>query len=475
MFEFEGKQFRNLEEQVGYLTAAFQSGKLIDELGITVLGVYPTLDDAKAAIPGPYIYGEAFSIGTTKPYHLYIFTRDIEDFFDFGPFPAPGPAGKDGTQGAQGLKGDKGDKGDRGPQGLPGPTGAQGPQGAQGPIGPTGPQGPKGDIGPAFKVLGTLASTANLPTPTKELQDQGAAYIIPNSAGVKHIWVIQGTSTYQWIDIGESGIQGPAGPAGATGQGVNTITELDMQLSTDNLTYDSTNGLVISGVARMQFEDEGGSEVYNDFNSYSTIPIRAGDNISMDVSEDGTALVIKADSSSNFTINADDTYPKKGFWIIYQSGNTKAISKFYTNGIGYDIYSGSSLVAAREWTFPTRTTGQLMVKEQLPTLFGNKSLTSGGNIDLYRHVIKGQALNGGSWGSSAVEFMLTVISSKNLKVDSLTDLKTLLGNTFEHTATGYYEGNTTAIWKIDQAYAYDVENTTFTLANFTFTDTVTTV
>ena len=67
----------------------------------------------------------------------------------------------------------KGVKGETGAQGPTGPTGARGPQGYTGAIGPTGPKGDKGDIGPAFKVLGTLTSTANLPTPTKALQDQG--------------------------------------------------------------------------------------------------------------------------------------------------------------------------------------------------------------------------------------------------------------------------------------------------------------
>ena len=123
MLTFDGKEFRNLEDQVGYLTAAFQTGKLIDELGIRVLGVFPTIAEAKTALPGPYEYGDAFSIGTVAPYSLYIYTRNIMDFFNFGPFPAPGP---------QGLKGDKGDKGDKGERGERGPQGRQGMQGMRG-------------------------------------------------------------------------------------------------------------------------------------------------------------------------------------------------------------------------------------------------------------------------------------------------------------------------------------------------------
>ena len=103
--------------------------------------------------------------------------------------------------------------------------------------------------------------------------------------------------------------------------------------------------------------------------------------------------------------------------------------------------------------------------------------SKGGTIvaGLYRHVIKGEALNGGTWGASTTKFMLTVISSNNIKVDSLADLKTLLGNTFEYPATGYYEGNMTTIWKINQSVATDYEGTNFGLNEFTITDTVTSV
>ena len=98
--------------------------------------------------------------------------------------------------------------------------------------------------------------------------------------------------------------------------------------------------------------------------------------------------------------------------------------------------------------------------------------SKGGTIvaGLYRHVIHAT--------KQGVEFMLTVISSNNLKVTSLTNLKTLLGNTFEYPATGYYEGNLTAIWKINESVATDIDYpspTTFPLTEFTFTDTVTPV
>ena len=266
MLKYNGKEFRNLEDQVGYLTEAFKSGKLIDELGIKVLGVFSDLTTAKETIRPPYEYGDAFEIGTQKPYDLYIYTRNIEDFFDFGPFPAPGPKGdlgptpsisinasvtntsgspeatvtKTGTDEAPifnfTFKGLKGERGQTGMQGVQGPRGFQGPTG---PIGPRGYIGPKGDVGPAFKLLGDLTSTSQLPTPTAELQAQGAAYTIPNAQGIKHIWVIQGTDNLLWVDIGVSGVQGPKGE---TGTGINDLQTV-IDVGTHEVAIISIKGL----------------------------------------------------------------------------------------------------------------------------------------------------------------------------------------------------------------------------------------
>lgn len=299
MLKFNGKEFRNLEDQVSYLTAAFQSGKLIDELGIKVLGVYPTIEDAKTAIPGPYVYGEAFEIGTKAPYNLYIFTRNIEDFFDFGPFPAPGKDGRDGAQGPKGDKGDRGERGERGPQGLQGIQGIQGEKGNTGAIGPKGDKGDVGPIGPAFRLFGTLASTANLPTPTKALQDQGAAYVIPNTEGEKHIWVVQGIDTYKWTDIGVSGVQGAPGATGATGAGFDTFTNLELTLGNTTVNYSGTEGIDINSTGRIT-----AGENTHDFMSDLNIPIVPGEGINIDKKENQEAVEVKIDPNYASSLTA---------------------------------------------------------------------------------------------------------------------------------------------------------------------------
>lgn len=98
------------------------------------------------------------------------------------------------------------------------------------------------------------------------------------------------------------------------------------------------------------------------------------------------------------------------------------------------VFEYHNPVGDYEFRLPTTENAgiyQLLASNNVKTLFGNQSIVGAGNIDLYRHHILCSTPNEG------VKVLITVISSKNLKVDSLTDLKTLLGNTFECPCTGY--------------------------------------
>ena len=315
MLEYNGKEFRNLEDQVGYLTAAFNSGKLIDELGIKVLGVFPTLDTAKDSVRPPYEYGDAFAIGTEAPYNLYIYTRDIEDFFDFGKFNQRGPVGPTGPAPSISINAEatnttgtpevevtktgtneapvfnfkfRGLKGERGQTGMQGVRGFTGPIGPVGPIGPRGSKGDKGDVGPAFKLLGDLTSTSQLPSPTAELQAQGAAYTIPNAQGVKHIWVIQGTDNLLWVDIGKSGVQGPKGDPG---DGINSLKTVK-DIGAPSVTYNTTDGIIINNTERYTYITAGsGAQV--DVQTEKKMPLIAGEGISINATDGADKAIIK--------------------------------------------------------------------------------------------------------------------------------------------------------------------------------------
>lgn len=111
------------------------------------------------------------------------------------------------------------------------------------------------------------------------------------------------------------------------------------------------------------------------------------------------------------------------------------------------------------------------------SIFGYESVVGTGSIDLYRHVIK---ITGGNAPYIDCFAYLTIVSSKKLSVESLADLKTLLGNTFEYPATGYDMYNLAYVYKVTQDGIISTNNqggsVTLSFDNMTvFTDTVTTI
>jgi hypothetical protein len=104
-----------------------------------------------------------------------------------------------------------------------------------------------------------------------------------------------------------------------------------------------------------------------------------------------------------------------------------------------------------DYTFSLPITGdsgiyQLLASNYVKTLFGNQSIVGSGNIDLYRHNICFTSTN----SDLIVKIRFIVISSKNIKVDSLTDLKTLLGNTFTYPVNGANSTKNQSIYEITE-------------------------
>lgn len=90
----------------------------VDGTSFTIKGTVATQD----ALPSGANEGDAYGVGSTYPYDVYVW--DGEQWINFGPL--------------QGPKGDTGETGPIGPQGEAGPVGPQGPQGEQGPQGAPG-------------------------------------------------------------------------------------------------------------------------------------------------------------------------------------------------------------------------------------------------------------------------------------------------------------------------------------------------
>ena len=237
MLTIDGKQFRNLEEQVRQnqsdIRYILEEEGVLNQFGIKVIGQVTYSSD----LPDPSTYqgeyGDAYAVGVETPYELYIFTRQFSGnegpiWFNIGRFPMPGPQGVQGPRGPQGIQGIQGSTitlgngiptetsgfrnldvyidsstsnlyqfngstwvlsaNIKGNQGIQGPQGPQGPQGIQGPQGPQGIQGPAGD---PFTIVGTLDNTGQLPEPTESIREQ--AYLIEID-GLNHLFVIVGTT-----------------------------------------------------------------------------------------------------------------------------------------------------------------------------------------------------------------------------------------------------------------------------------------
>lgn len=256
MLRYEGKEFRNLQEQVQKNKddiANILKASNIANLGINVVNAEAPLANA-TLLPDQDTYsgnyGDAYIVGAAAPFHLYVYSRSTDPgikgyWFDWGelnaPSVVPGPIGPQGIQGEQGIRGSfwysqtgaptntvgvnendqalDGSSGDtyqfsegrwqptgniRGPQGIQGIQGLMGPTGPQGPTGPTGPQGPQGEF---IQIIGELSNTDQLPM--VDTVARSAAYLIPDNTGSQHVWLIIGEGTsanpYMWHDAGGFG------------------------------------------------------------------------------------------------------------------------------------------------------------------------------------------------------------------------------------------------------------------------------
>ena len=91
---FNGKVFRNLQEQVQYITLWLSANSLANEMGIKTLGRVDSEADLPVNDPDhPFQYGDAYMVGEEgeTPYRMSIWTRDSGDgnpgWFDIGYFP----------------------------------------------------------------------------------------------------------------------------------------------------------------------------------------------------------------------------------------------------------------------------------------------------------------------------------------------------------------------------------------------------
>ena len=110
MIKIGDKNFRNLEEQVDFLTER----QFLSTLGLKLQGFVAT----KEELPEDSENLQVFGVGANAPYEYFVYLNNA--YFSLGVFP---------LEGLPGVPGDKGERGERGPAG---PQGEQGPQGIAG-------------------------------------------------------------------------------------------------------------------------------------------------------------------------------------------------------------------------------------------------------------------------------------------------------------------------------------------------------
>ena len=157
MIYYDGKIYRNLEEQVlknQKDIEIYSAGGNFD-----LKGIVDGFDD----LPESPQEGDYYLVGTGAPYDLYLYYYN--SWINLGEYPKEGP---------------------QGPQGIAGQNGATGPRG---------PQGPKGDS-LVYEILDIVASTSDLPDP--DSVDYWDAYLV--GAGIPYMayFVIDG----EWTPVG---------------------------------------------------------------------------------------------------------------------------------------------------------------------------------------------------------------------------------------------------------------------------------
>ena len=202
------KQYLNIWEQVEKnrkdITKIAEGAVVLANFGIKVVGSVDTAEELPDPATYEGEYGDAYTVGESAPYVMYIFTRpDVGEvsnrWVNLGVFPAPGPQGEQGPQGETGPQGPQGPQGEQGIQGEQGPQGVQGPAGATGATGATGPQGPQGIPG-SFNIIGYVASESLLPDATTV--SSNAAYAVGASTPYDVYVIMTVGGVQSWLNLG---------------------------------------------------------------------------------------------------------------------------------------------------------------------------------------------------------------------------------------------------------------------------------
>lgn len=146
------------------------------------------------------------------------------------------------------------------------------------------------------------------------------------------------------------------------------------------------------------------------------------------VSKDGNETIYEGSE-----LNAPWKFVRRDANGNIQISSSKKSSDAVTRGeLDVDLATKQKILSAektfvfngKEVKAPSFYGGEMLVSNGIKTLFGNESIYGKGNIDLYRHCINITVRD--TSNIAIAHIYLVYVSSSNLVVDSLTDLKTLI-------------------------------------------------
>ena len=234
---------------------------------------------------------------------------------------------------------------------------------------------------------------------------------------------------------------------------IYTPMDLDLNTGIVAVTYDTIDGLSLNTQGTIR-ANTGTNQVVVDYK----IPIVAGNGISIAKKANENKIEVKINNSRSITAT--------GF-VASENGMSVSL---YSDNIQYSDYQGNQYM----YTFPSKN-GTLTTDGSFKTIFG-KSIVGSGKIDLYIHNICFTSTD----QDKIVKIRFIVISSKNVNVNSLANLKTLLGNTFTYPVNGG-TGDNKSVYEITEtgykagATPYVLYDTVTTYPAGTWTDNVTTI
>lgn len=387
MITIDKVTYRNLQEQVQKNKediAAWQNVEFtLNNFGIKVLGKVDSESDIPA---GTYEYGDAYLVGLTDPYDLYIYTRNKEAA-DSGSFVNVGPLNVIGQEGPQGPQGPAGVDGYspvvRYGNGLPivESTDKDGylyidqqtsrlytfkdnkwnyVVNMQGAKGDKGEQGIQGATGTTLSIVARLASPDLLPTNfASGAIPKNSAYLV-DVQGANHLYIILGNqsdySTWYWADAGDFNL-GSVLYKDSVFQQYANITD----------SYDTNTGAVVTDSATNKLNNDLKSQI-GDLSTLGTSDKSSLVNAINEVKNSGgsggdslpTISELNEWNSSNLNIsfiNASGTMILKDINIGYKNGVMSLFGIFILNiSSKTGANPGVKVELPSEWPIPENKT-----------------------------------------------------------------------------------------------------------------------